>query len=293
MKKFLRIAAALGYLFCTYILVSVFAAAFCFAGDAFVTFKNSERMLITPENVEINGNVRLTREDILFAAGLDKKISFFDADSKKITLNLSTCGWVKKAFTEKFFPNSVKIHIEEFKPVMIVNSKKKSPDSDKELFMMWFSDEDGILFKRALPGEVTKDIPMFFLNYSTPEENKKRSENIKKAVFIAEKWNNVSSNCKLAAMTYEVLAGYSIECSGGSGLKTVIHLREDFSDDELTAVMSNVSDVLNLLLAENKWASEYEIDKRENDFNGKKYEITYGKLVENVKIKKGSVDGQR
>ena len=146
MKKFLRILSCIGYLLCTYLFVSLFAAVFCFAGDTFDTFKNSERMLITPENVEITGNDRLSREDILFVAGLDKKISFFDADSKKMTLNLSTCGWVKKAFVEKFFPNSVLIHIEEFKPAMIVTSRKKSSDSDKDSFMPWFSDADGILF---------------------------------------------------------------------------------------------------------------------------------------------------
>ena len=285
MKRFLGIAAGVGYVFCTYVFVSIFAAVFCFAGDAFVMFKNSERMLVTPENVEINGNERLGREDILFAAGLDKKISFFDVDSKKMMLNLSTCGWVKKAFVEKFFPNSVKIHIEEFKPVIIVNSKKKSPDSDKELFMMWFSDSDGILFKRALPGEVTKDIPMFFLNYSMHEESKKRSESIKKAIFISEKWNGISSHCILSTITYELLDGYSVECAGMNGLKTVIHLKEDFSDDEWVEVMKNVAEVQNLLLAQNKWAGEYEIDRRENNFNGKKYEITYGKLLDKINSK--------
>lgn len=291
MKKFFRILSSIGYVLCTYLFVSLFAAFFCFAADAFVKFKNSDKMLITPENVEITGNERLGRDDILLAAGLDKKISFFDADSKKMTINLTTCGWVKKAFVEKFFPNSVKIRIEEFKPVMIVNSKKKAPDSDKELFMMWFSDSDGILFKRALPGEAAKDIPVFFLNYSTKEENKKRSERIKKAIFIAEKWNNISSHCKLDTMTYEVLAGYSIECAGDNGLKTVIHLREDFSEDEWVAAMENVSDVVISLLDENKWAGEYEVDRRKNDFNGEKYEIIYGKLVNN--IRKGSADGKR
>ena len=112
MKRFLGILSCTGYVLCTYVFISLFAAAFCFAGDAFVTFKNSDKMLITPENVEISGNYRLGREDILFAAGLDKKISFFDADRKKMTLNLTTCGWVKKAFVEKFFPDSVKIHID-------------------------------------------------------------------------------------------------------------------------------------------------------------------------------------
>ena len=113
MKKFLGILSSIGYVLCTYLFVSLFAAVFCFAGDAFETFKNSDKMLITPENVEISGNDRLGREDILFTAGLDKKISFFDADSKKMTLSLSTCGWVKKAFVEKSFPDSVKIHIDK------------------------------------------------------------------------------------------------------------------------------------------------------------------------------------
>ena len=291
MKTFLKILNITGCFLGTYILVSVFAAVFCFAGDTFETFKNSSTMLVVPENVEIKGNGRMTREDILLTTGLDRKVSFFDVDEKKIELNLTTCGWVKKAFAEKFFPNSVKITIEEFKPMMIVNSRKKSPDSDKDIFTMWFADSDGILFKRALPGETDSSIPVFFLNYPSQETEKRRSERIKKAIFIAEKWNNISSLCKLETMTYEVLAGYSIECAGKSGLKTVVHLKEDFSDDEWVAIMESVSDVAVSLLDEDKWAGEYEIDKRDGSLDGRKYEIIYGKLVQN--IKKGSVDGKR
>ena len=283
MKRFLGILSCTGYVFCTYVFISLFAAAFCFAGDAFVTFKNSDKMLITPENVEISGNYRLGREDILFAAGLDKKISFFDADRKKMTLNLTTCGWVKKAFVEKFFPDSVKIHIEEFKPVMIVNSRKKSPDSDKDLFMMWFSDADGILFKRVVPGESSKDMPVFFLNYSTPEEDKKRPERIKNAIFLAEKWGTISPFCKLDAISYEVLVGYSMECSAGRNLKTVIRLKDEFSGDEWVKMMTDAANAMNSLLAENQWAGEYEFDKVENSFGEKKYETILGKRVQNIK----------
>ena len=78
----------IGYLLCIYVFVSVFAACVCFAGDRFNAFKNSDKMLILPENVEINGIKNLTREDILFVAGLERKISFFDADTEKMMLNL-------------------------------------------------------------------------------------------------------------------------------------------------------------------------------------------------------------
>ena len=283
MKKFLGILSSIGYVLCTYLLVSLFAAVFCFAGDAFETFKNSDRMLITPENVEISGNDRLGRDDILFAAGLDRKISFFDADSRKMTLSLSTCGWVKKAFVEKSFPDSVKIHIEEFRPVMIVNSRKKSPDSDKDLFMMWFSDADGILFKRVVPGESSNDIPVFFLNYSTAEEDKKRPERIKNAIFLAEKWGGISSRCRLDAISYEVLAGYSMECTAGRDLKTVIRLKDEFSSDEWVEMMKDASTAMDSLLAENQWAGEYEFDKVENSYGEKRHETIIGKRVQNIK----------
>ena len=283
MKRFLRILSAVGYVLCTYLIVSLFAAAFCFAGDAFVTFKNSDKMLITPENVEISGNDRLGRNEILFAAGLDKKISFFDADRKKMTLSLTTCGWVKKAFVEKSFPDSVRIHIEEFKPVMIVNSRKKSPDSDKDLFMMWFSDADGILFKRVVPGESSNDIPVFFLNYSTPEEDKKRPERIKNAIFLAEKWGNIFSACRLNSISYEVLAGYSVECSAGKDLKTVIRFKDEFSGEEWVEMMKDAATAMDDLLARNQWAGEYEFDRVENRFGEKRHETIIGKRVQNIK----------
>lgn len=277
MKKFLWILSGMGYMVCIYIFVSLFAAAFCFAGDAFKTFKNSEKMLITPENVEITGNNRLGREDILFVAGLDKKISFFDADSKKMMLNLSTCGWVKKAFVEKFFPDSVKIHIEEFKPVMIVNSRKKSPDSDKDLFMMWFSDADGILFKRVVHGESSNDMPVFFLNYSNPEDDKKRPERIKNAIFLAEKWGETYPSCRLNSISYEILAGYSIECSIESGYTTVIRLKDEFTGEEWTEMMQNAASAMKSLLAKKHWAKEYDFDRVENVLGEKKYETIIGK----------------
>ncbi|MBO4710855.1 FtsQ-type POTRA domain-containing protein [bacterium] len=283
MKRFLEILSGVGYLFCTYVFVSLFAAVFCFAGDTFETFKNSEKMLITPENVEVYGNSRLGRDEILFVSGLDKKISFFDADSKKMTLNLTTCGWVKKAFVEKFFPNSVKIHIEEFQPVMIVNSRKKSQDSDKDLFMMWFSDADGILFKRVVPGELSKDIPVFFLNYSTQEEDKKRPKKIKDAIFITEKWKNISSLCKLKSITYEILAGYSIECSSDRNLRTVVRLKDEFSNEEWIEMMQDAAAKMESLVAKNQWAGEYEFDRVENGLGDKKHATIIGKYVENIK----------
>lgn len=276
MKKLLGILSAIGYVLCTYLIVSLFAAAFCFAGDAFATFKNSDKMLITPENVEIIGNHNLAREDILFVAGLDKKISFFDADSKKMMLNLSTCGWVKKAFVEKFFPNSVKIHIEEFKPAMVVTSRKRSQDSDKDSYLPWFSDSDGILFKKALLREIPKDMPVFYLKYSTVEEEKKRPEKIKNAIFIAEKWNNFNSLCRLKSISYEFLAGYSMQCGlENKNLNTVIHLKEDATSDEWGKMMRKSADTIGDLLAKNQWVLEYDFDKVKNRFGETEFEMIF------------------
>ena len=283
MKKFLRILSIIGYLLCIYVFVSVFAACVCFAGDRFNAFKNSDKMLILPENVEINGIKNLTREDILFVAGLERKISFFDADTEKMMLNLTTCGWVKKAFVEKFFPNSVQINIEEFKPEMIVTSRKKSSDSEKDAFIQWFSDADGILFKKALAREVPKNMPVFYLKYSTPEEDKKRPEKIKNAIFIAEKWKNLNSLCLLKRISYEFLAGYSLECGlDNKNLNTVIHLKEEASRDEWIEMMQEASNTISALLAKNQWCLEYDFDKVKNNFGETKFEI----IIELVNIKK-------
>ena len=284
MKRLIRILSWAGYILSTYILVSFFAAAFCFAQDAFETFKNSETLLITPENVEISGIKRMKKDEVLFITGLDRKLSFFDADRKKMVQNLTLCGWVKKAFVEKFFPNSVKIRIEEFEPVMIVNSRQKSPDTNKDVFMMWFSDADGILFKRVVSGEVDDDMPMFFLNYSTPEEDKKRPEKIKNAVFLAEKWKNISPICRLNAINYEILSGYSMECSLQNGIKSEIHLKEDVSSDLWEKMLEDAALAMNSFIAKKEWVGEYEFDKLDNDYSGKKYEIIMGKRVQNIKL---------
>ena len=289
MKKFLRILSTIGYVLCTYLFVSLFAAAFCFARGAFETFKNSDTMLITPENVEIVGNEMMNREEILFVTGLDKKTSFFDANSSKITVSLTTCGWVKKAFVEKFFPNSVKIHIEEFKPTIVVTSRKKSSDSDKDSYLPWFSDADGILFKKAVSHEIRKDMPTFYIDYSTPEEDKKRSEKIKNAIFIADKWKDSNPLCQLKSISYEFLAGYSILCSlEKKRLETVVHLKEELSSDEWSRMIKAASGAMRDLLAKNQWVREYDFDKVKNDFGETEFEIIFGKLVN---IKKEESDG--
>ena len=283
MKRLTGILSWAGYILCTYILVSVFAAAFCFGKDAFNTFKNSDKMLIVPENVEISGNRRMAKEEILFVTGLERQISFFDADRKKMVQSLTLCGWVKKAFVEKFFPNSVKIRIEEFEPVMVVNSRQKSPDTDKDINMMWFSDADGILFKRVLHGEVENDMPIFFLNYSTPEEDKKRPERIKNAIFLTGKWGEISSPCRLKSISYEVFSGYySIDCTIKNGLKSEIRLKDEFSSEEWFEMIKNAAGVMKSMLAENQWAGEFEFDRVENVFGEKKYEAIIGKRVQNI-----------
>ena len=280
MSRFLKIVSITGYTLCIYVCVSLFASVFCLAGDALFTLKNSDMMLITPENVEINGIKRVGRQEVLLVAGLDRKISFFDVDVKKISASLTTCGWVKKAFAEKFFPDSVKITIEEFKPAIIVNSQKRSSETDKEVFTMWFADSDGIVFKRALPNEVVDGIPILMMNYYAQDEDDKRTEKIKKAIFIAEKWKNISSLCILNTINYDVFSGYSIECSGKNEMRSTIRLSDDFSDAEWVAMMEEAVSAADLLFGKkNQWAGEYVFDKVENNYGEKKYEMIIGKRM--------------
>lgn len=283
MSTFVRGLKGAGYFACTYICVALIVAFFSLMLDLLVKFKQSDTMLVSPENVEIIGNSRLDRNEILFIAGLDRKVSFFDIDKDKTALSLTTCGWVKKAFVEKFMPNSVKITIEEFEPVMIVNSIKRSSDLQKDTFMMWFSDADGILFKRVVAGETLGDLPVFLLNYSVPEDRKKRSEKIKNAISIAKIWNNISSLCKIKKIDYEAVSGYSMECSRKDGLSTIIHLKESFSDADWRIMMQDAADMSENLLTMNKWAGEYEFDEVDNSLTDEKYKMIVGKLVQNVR----------
>ena len=281
MKRFIRILSIIGYLLSVYILVSVFAAVVCFAGDSFNAFKNSDKMLILPENVEIIGNKNFTRKDILLVTELEREMSFFDADTRKMMFNLTACGWVKKAFVEKSLPNSVRINIEEFTPEIVVTSREKS--SDPDTFIQWFSDANGILFKKALAREVPKDMPIFYLKSSTPEEDKKRSEKIKNAIFIAKKWKDLNSVCLLKRINYEFLAGYSLECGlDNKNLNTVVHLKEEASRDEWIKMMEDTSNTISALLAKNQWCLEYDFDKVTDDFGETNFEI----IIELVNIKK-------
>ena len=183
---------------------------------------------------------------------------------------------MRSAFVEKFFPNSVKIHIEEFKPAMIVTSRKKSADSDKDSFLPWFSDSEGILFKKALSREIPKDMPIFYLKYSTVEEEKKRAEKIKNAIFITEHWKAFNSPCKIKSISYEFLAGYSLQCGlENKNLNTVIHLKEDATNDEWENMMQKTSGTIGDLLAKKQWVLEYDFDKVKNRFGETEFEMIF------------------
>jgi len=75
--------------------------------------------------VEVNGNRRLSREEILATAGVRDGGSVWDASPIVLRERLEANPWVERAFVKREFPRFVAIRVRERTPVAIVSLDTK------------------------------------------------------------------------------------------------------------------------------------------------------------------------
>ncbi len=216
MEKIKKIGSFIFILFFTYLLLFAFSFALAKTDSFIRETKKSDEFSVYPKNVIIEGIEKISREEILLLAGLDRKKSYFDISEKKGEVFLYTNRWIKKCSVKKMFPNTIKILIEEYKPAMIVNSIERR-NGHKELYSLWFADKDGLVFKKALPHETKNSLPFFYIDMKISEgENKK--EKIKKAVDILAEWKNVNEICTVNRIYFDMVNNYTIDCEFKNGI---------------------------------------------------------------------------
>lgn len=274
MKKALGALKTILYITIVYCLTFSFIAVFTISAEAISNVKKSEDVTVTPDKIEISGNKRLKNKEILLLSGLDRKKSWFQIDKEKVESYLIASGWIRNVQVTKHFPDSVTIKVQEYEPSIIVNSIRKAK-GEKDLYTMWFADSDGIVFKRAFPGETDISLPFFHIDYEMLD-SKKRELKIKTAVTVSNLWKK-STICKVSSISYDLTKGFSADCEGDNSMTTVINFGQIKSIKELENMKDRFFRVSEKLKKDNKWAGEYIFEKR-----GEKIRIIVGKVFQNI-----------
>lgn len=70
--------------------------------------------------IELDGNRRLSRGELLQWAGVNERTSVWDATPDMVRLRLQDHPWIRRATVQREFPNRLNISVEERRPVAIV-----------------------------------------------------------------------------------------------------------------------------------------------------------------------------
>ncbi len=71
-------------------------------------------------NIEVDGNRRVTRSELLQWAGIDESTSVWQAPPDRVRMRLRAHPWIQRANVEREFPNHLKIEVTERRPVAMV-----------------------------------------------------------------------------------------------------------------------------------------------------------------------------
>jgi cell division protein FtsQ len=99
--------------------------------------------------VDVHGNHRLSREEVIEAANLETGINLLSLDLESITERLRRHPWIRSGSIYRRLPGQLVLEVEERTPRGILASDR-----------LYYLDEKGNVFTRVLPGDPT-DLPLF------------------------------------------------------------------------------------------------------------------------------------
>jgi cell division protein FtsQ len=94
------------------------------------------------EEVVLAGRTRLTPDEALALAGLHRGMNLLDVDLSGAGAALEALAFVRRARLERRFPDTVVIEVVERRPALWV-----------ALGLIYVADEEGVIYRRVLPGE--------------------------------------------------------------------------------------------------------------------------------------------
>jgi cell division protein FtsQ len=114
----------------------------------YMHFSKSDYLMARPETILVKGLLRLTKAEVLAAAGLDRPVNIITLNTSSALNSLTSHPWVNRAELSRSFPDSISLEIVEYKPQAIVNIEQ-----------LYYIDESGVAFKKLDPGE-NPDLPI-------------------------------------------------------------------------------------------------------------------------------------
>ncbi|MGI6394822.1 MAG: cell division protein FtsQ/DivIB [bacterium] len=266
MKKVKEIFSALFYVFIFYFLTFMFVAFFTLSAESLQNWKQSSKVQISYDRIEVTGNKMLSKKEVVVIAGLEHGKSWFDLDERKTEGYLLANGWVKSVLVKKTFPDSVKIVIEEHVPSIVVNIRRPStsPQEKKDVYTLWFADYRGVVFKRVFPGETTPSLPFFYISSDILTE-KERAKKIVTAVEIAKTWNKTKELCNIKSIEFNFPSGFSADCEAQNSMTTHLTFGDKFQNEEIEKVYEKFQAISNSLAEDGKWAGKYIFWKKKDE----------------------------
>jgi cell division septal protein FtsQ len=122
-------------------LLALAAAGYLWASD-------SDLFTVRPDMVKVSGLSRLTRDEILAAAGLDRPVNNVTFDVSAAFRSLSSLPWVERVEVGRTLPDGLSVEVTEYRAKALVN-----------LYHLYYMDARGRPFKKLDPGEAP-DLPI-------------------------------------------------------------------------------------------------------------------------------------
>ena len=116
--------------------VSVFSVALVVIGGFFVTQLLLASDLFRVDQIRVQGNVRLTEQQVEALSDIEIGINTFHLDLQLIGHKIEENPWVQEAQVQRIFPRQVVISLKERQPVAIIN-----------LGYLYYLDHRGEIFK--------------------------------------------------------------------------------------------------------------------------------------------------
>ncbi|MDR2442271.1 MAG: FtsQ-type POTRA domain-containing protein [Deltaproteobacteria bacterium] len=130
----------------TAVVIMILISGLLVAGYFYMS--NSDYFMVKPETITVRGLNRVSREEVLTAAGLDQSFNFLTLDVATALRSLKSLPWVERAELSRSFPDGINLEITEYKAKAIVT-----------LDHLYYIDEKGRPFKKLDPGE-NPDLPI-------------------------------------------------------------------------------------------------------------------------------------
>jgi cell division protein FtsQ len=154
--------------------------------------------LLPVREVTVSGLNRLTREQVVVAAGLDVNASVFTIDGDSIRRRLMSLPWVRTAAVQPLLPDRVAIAVEEWRPVALY---KTSATGDT-----FFLSDQGVVLDR---GEPEPALPLIIGSGAPdpePNDHPLDAQLLQALVHIRDAFPSLYSGQQAAA--------FQIDCSG-------------------------------------------------------------------------------